>query len=346
MAFPQPPQYRGTAAAMLSVGDDISDIGTAMLKGNRDRENSLLQYDLKLKELAKKHDLEMAEINARKEAELEKERLKRTPNESAIKGYMRELGVDETDKPEGDPTFRVAVDDESGGHTGTDAKKREKYVKNQREGGLMARMLAASDNPKQSQEAISEWRRRQLTLDAPDMPSALEGGRRMNTYQGDPENAVEGHQIINKFTRETKQTDLGNAMAADERASAGHHGASAGAQAALAEKYKKDNKSKTNDPAYRSVEAQYNRVSAEVTRLDTELRETRKAKNETMSSEQRSGYDSTLTRLEERLRSAEAKRDELANRLDSWSEGSPGAAGEGVIEFDNQGRRVTKPKGR
>lgn len=85
--------------------------------------------------------------------------------------------------------------------------------------GIMASIFGP-ENYKSMQEGTTERRKRDLTLDAPDTDTAIQGGRRVNARQGRGEYKEGGGVIYNEFVKDSKPHAVGESTIAKNRAEA------------------------------------------------------------------------------------------------------------------------------
>lgn len=227
-SMPRAPDQTGLAKAIMSIGDDFSSMGETAYKAKELSDRQLLQYELKLKEIAAKHNLDLAEIEARKQADIEKDREKEKIIADRAKEIRRRSGVDDGERPESDPMFATTVEDESGGHTGTDKEKYSKYRENQRRGYIMSEVFARK--PEAADDAARGYRADWITGRMQDTGTD-EGIRRgARAEKGGDRFEVKGDEKIDEFSDKgfLGQTDQGQGKIKRDAASANRDNAHAG----------------------------------------------------------------------------------------------------------------------
>lgn len=311
--YAQPPQPSFAAAkAFADLGDGMQRSALLERKLQADKESEDRKYA---------RDLELARERARLEWDNKRKELeqKAVDADKRVAEYKDYLGVGEKPKEE-QFTQDYSYADELG--QTQKVVDKEKFGKARDEWGrkgILATTMAVK--PEASDDVEKAFRTNYITGKMRD-DGTPEGIRQLSIAEGGKARRTQGKSgVLDDWTGEVTPTDLTKAEAEDERASARHHEASAGKQRADADNAKKGG-AKTNDPRYKALEAQYNRAEQEVSRItglikDYEIAAANPVNTDTLAPK--------ITQARASLEAAISRRNDLARRLDDWTQDSPGA---------------------
>lgn len=290
-SMPRAPDQSGVAKAIMSIGGDFTEMRQTAAKSQRQADQQLLQYELELKKIAAKHNLELAEIEARKQGDIERDREKdrrKYDQRDRDRAWIQEQMVG----PENDPRYSDVVAADVGPDL---VPNPQKYGEAKRKAGIAAHVIAGGAGNYDDYERGARTRQFSEQLEnAPD----LETQRRIRQAEkGDQRHRQGESGAQDDWGGKITPTDVSRSKVAENNAQANAANALANDRIAEAER-----KARTGGLTANDIYKQLSDLNQEETRVNTRLKEFQ--------------FDEEASAAErENLRRIQALREELRGEL-------------------------------